>query len=140
MVGSVLSTSEAQGRFTTTSSLRIHDFDRRPTVEISCGLIGQQDRRPVDQCARNGNALLLPARQLRGKMLRAIGKTHHGQRFRGPLSPLGLIDLRVQPGQFGVLERRRPCEQIEPLKNNGDSEDRQNAAHLVSEERNESGL
>jgi hypothetical protein len=39
----------------------LHDLGRVLRVQISSGLVGQQDRRLVDQRTRYRNALLLPA-------------------------------------------------------------------------------
>ena len=40
--------------------------DKRPgcRVKVSCGLVGQNDRRVVDECTRDGDALHLAAREL----------------------------------------------------------------------------
>ena len=66
----------------------VHDLDRCPAVQVPGRLIGQQDRRPVHQPARNGHALLLPAGKLRRMMPGAFGESHARQRLHGPLGPL----------------------------------------------------
>jgi hypothetical protein len=43
-----------------------HDLDAGLRVEVAGRLVGQQDRRVVDQRARDGDALALAARQLVG--------------------------------------------------------------------------
>src|SRR5712692_4343129 len=95
----------------------LHDLDRGAAVEISGGLVGQQNRRLVHQRARNGHALLLPTGHLRWKMLRAIRKPNHGQRFGSSLGAFRLRNSRIQRRQFHILERRRSRQQVESLKN-----------------------
>ncbi len=46
---------------------QLHDPDARGGVEVPGGLVGQQDRRPVDEGPCDGDALLLTAGQLVGQ-------------------------------------------------------------------------
>src|SRR5947207_11370 len=43
---------------------QLHDVDRRRRVQVSRGLVGQQDQRTVHERARDRHALLLATRQL----------------------------------------------------------------------------
>ena len=45
-------------------------------VEVAGRLVGQHDRRVVGERARDGDALLLAARELRRIVVRAIGQPH----------------------------------------------------------------
>ena len=58
-----------------------HDFDARLAVEVAGRLVGQQQRRLVDQRAGDGDALLLAAGKLVGMMVGALGR---GRRVRAP--------------------------------------------------------
>src|SRR5205807_5764344 len=49
----------------------IHDLGSSTTVEISGGLVGQQESWTVNECARQSCPLLLTARQFGGTMLHA---------------------------------------------------------------------
>ena len=51
-----------------------------PAVERTGGLVGEQDRRTVDQRARDRDALLLAAGQLAGTMLGAFAQADRVQR------------------------------------------------------------
>src|SRR6267142_4444195 len=53
-----------------------HELHHRLTVggiQITCGLIREQDARVSTHCACHGNALLLAARKLAGKVLGSMG-------------------------------------------------------------------
>ena len=51
-----------------------HDFFGRLAVESAGWFVGQQQARIVDQRARDGDALLLPARQLPRMMIEPVAK------------------------------------------------------------------
>ncbi len=58
---------------------------RRPGVQIAGRLVGQKDARPVGQRARDGDALLLAAGQLRRPVGQPLAQTQHAEQ------PLGLL-------------------------------------------------
>ena len=60
------------------------DFATRLAVEIAGGLVPHQDRRLVDQGAGDGDALLLPARELAGMMIEPFLQTDSAQLFESP--------------------------------------------------------
>ena len=60
-----------------------HHLDAGPRVEVAGGLVGEQDRRVVDQRARNRHALLLAARQLVGMMAEPIAEADGRQHLLG---------------------------------------------------------
>jgi hypothetical protein len=49
-----------------------HDFRANTMIEITCWFIGQQGSRSQDGCTRDGHALALATRQLRGPVRRTI--------------------------------------------------------------------
>ena len=49
----------------------VHHLDARARVEVARRLVGQQDRRAVDERTRDGDALLLSARELIRMVIRA---------------------------------------------------------------------
>ena len=53
-----------------------HDFFAGFGVEISGGLVGEQDRRMIHQRARDGHALALAAGKLVGLVHHALGEIH----------------------------------------------------------------
>ena len=79
-------------------------------------LVGQDERGLRDQGARNGHALLLPARQLRGGVRRALGQAHARQRRAGAGLALGRLDTGIDQGQFHILQRAGACQQVELLE------------------------
>src|SRR5260370_36138831 len=60
---------------------QVHDFFAGLAVEVSGGLIRQQDHGAVYQSARNGGALLFPAGKLRGAVLYARSKANAIERL-----------------------------------------------------------
>ena len=107
--------------------------DLRPglRVEISRGLVGQDDRGVGDEGAGDGHALALAARELAGLVIRAMGQTHglEGRDCRFPRRP-SLVVKR----QLHVLERARAREEIIGLKNEPDPQPA-HAGELVIVER-----
>jgi len=86
-------------------------------IEISCGLIGQNKFRMIDQRSRDGHALLLAARKVRGKMLQAVPQANASQGFGG----LFLIGNAVEIlRQHDVFKRREIRYEMELLENETD--------------------
>src|SRR5437899_12494048 len=67
----------------------IHHGFAAPRIEVSSGLVREQDERLAGHRARHGDALLLTARELAGQMLRAMGHADALERCLGALLPLG---------------------------------------------------
>src|SRR5579859_7730817 len=93
-----------------------HDFYGCAAVEVSRGLVCQEDRRLVYQRARNGDSLLLTSGHLRRKVVRAVCQTDHRQRVGSALFALLFWYFRVKSGKFGVFLRSGAREQIESLE------------------------
>src|SRR5436190_1890166 len=102
----------------------VHDLDARPRIEVPGRLVRQQDRRLVDQRARDGDALLLAARQLVGIVIHALAEADDLEDLFGAAMPLGGLHLRrpgvVEQQQLDVVERRRPRQQVEALEHEAD--------------------
>src|SRR5262252_2920026 len=99
-----------------------HDFDAGFRVEVPGRLVGQQDRRVVDQRARDGDALLLSARELVRMMVGAVAQADEFEHLLRTLVPLGRLHrvAAVEERQLDVVERRRPRQQVENLEHEPD--------------------
>ena len=65
-------------------------------IQITGRLVGQNERRPGDECAADGDALLLPAGQLTWQMVAAFVKAKHCEQF-----------LQIGFVRFLVIEQHR---------------------------------
>jgi hypothetical protein len=97
-----------------------HDLNRGATVEIPRGFVGEKDRGPVHQRARNRHALLLAAGKLGREVLDAVSEADQVQGFPRPLFSFLFADLGIERGEFDILQRRRACQQVETLKYKAD--------------------
>ena len=97
-----------------------HDLHARARVEGAGGLVGQDENRLVDEGARDRDALLLAARELRGVMVLAIRQADRRQLGLRPLPPIARRRLAVEQRQLHVLQRRRPRQEIEGLEDEAD--------------------
>ncbi len=101
----------------------VHDLDARARIEVSGRLVGEDDRRLVDERARDRDALLLTARQLVRKVVKALAEADDLERLHGAAVTLGRLHLRpavVEQGQLDVVERRGPRQQVEALEHEPD--------------------
>src|SRR5690242_19039840 len=96
------------------------DLHAGARVEVAGGLVGQDHRRIVDECARDGHALLLAARELAGVMVLTLGQPHVGQPLARPPAPLAHGHAAVEQGQLDVLQRARARQQVELLEDEAD--------------------
>src|SRR6185503_4455804 len=74
----------------------------------------------VDQGPSDGDALTLSSGQLIGTVRYAIREIDRLESLRGHLVPLCGSDTTIYQGQFNVMKRRGPCQQVEGLKNETD--------------------
>ena len=101
----------------------VHDFDRGGGVEVAGGLVGEQDARVVDEGARDGDALLLAAGELRGGVVHALFEADEADELERAAADLGVGQRRVVVGRrhHDVLERRGARQQVEVLKDEADA-------------------
>ena len=90
-------------------------------IEVGGWLVGDHERRPVDDGARHRDALALAAGQQIGPVLRALAETHFLERFQR--SPAAVLRSNALDQQriFDVLHGREYRDQVEGLKNEADS-------------------
>src|SRR5471030_1751208 len=100
----------------------VHHLDARAAVEIAGWLVGEENRRVVEQRARDRDALLLAAGQLIRMMISAVGEADCLERGKRAAPPFGRRDFRrtIQERQLDVLHRRRAREQVEALEDEPD--------------------
>ena len=77
-----------------------------------CGLI--------DQGTRNGYPLLLPARELSGKVELPAGQADVGQSALAQFVSVGCFTVLVEQWQFDILQRIHSGKQVEILKDEPD--------------------
>ena len=101
----------------------VHDLDARARVEVARRLVGEQDRGIVHERPRDGDALLLAARELVRVVARAVAQTDGGERRERARAALRGRRRRalVQQRQLHVLERARAREQVEALEDEPDA-------------------
>ena len=92
----------------------------RGRIELTGGLIGQQERGLVGEGARNRHALLFTTRQLRGAMTTPVTEPHVPQQVSRPRLACAPRHARFGQRQFHVLECRQGGHEIEPLKDEPD--------------------
>ena len=72
-----------QMRFAVELAEQLHDLATRARVQIPGRLIAEENRRPIDQGAGDGHALLLPTGKLIGFVIQAVGQAHLFEQLRG---------------------------------------------------------
>jgi hypothetical protein len=98
----------------------LQNLDAGLGIEVTRRLVGEQNRRLVDESASDGDALPLTARELIRPMLDAVTELDALESFRRALSALVSADTGVDQRQLDVMERGRAGEQVERLKNESD--------------------
>ena len=98
-----------------------HDFLGGLRVERASGLVGQDQRRLVDQRARDRHALLLPARQLGRRVRGALAQSDTLQRRLRAFAPLGRFDAGIDHRQRHVVQRAGARQQVELLEDEADA-------------------
>ena len=99
-----------------------HYFDARARIKVSCRLVSQEQRRLIDQPARDGNALLLPTGKLIGMMVCAVRKTHGLECLHRPFVSFCSLErsVGIEQWQLDVVEGGCSREQVEPLEDEPD--------------------
>ena len=96
----------------------LDDLLARGRVEVARGLVGQEQPRPAADGARDGDPLLLAARELDGVVVAAIGETDLAeQRVRAAER----VGLAAEPERHrDVLERGERCNEVVGLEDIAD--------------------
>ena len=90
-------------------------------VDIAGGLIGQQEAWSVDHGTRDGDALLLSARQRRWARIEAIAQPDPAQQFTHMAVDFGVPTTVDAQRQRDVFNGRQMIDQAEVLKHHADS-------------------
>ena len=102
------------------SAEELEDLVARLAVEVAGGLVGQQQRRPLDQGPGDGHPLALAAGHLVGAVAHAVGQPDPGERFGRAAAPLRGRDARVDQRQLDVPQGRLPGQELEGLEHEAD--------------------
>ena len=94
---------------------------RGAAVEGAGRLVGEDEARLVDERARDRDALLLAAGELRRAMMRAIGEADAGERRHAPCSRrVRAVDAGIDHRQLDIAERVGARQQVELLEDEAD--------------------
>ena len=96
---------------------QVHDLHARLGVEGAGGFVGQQDLGVVDEGARDGDALHLSARHLRGLLVDVVLQADTLKSIEGALAALGAGNTREGQGQLDVRENALVRDQVVGLEN-----------------------
>ncbi len=99
---------------------KLHDFSSGGAIEVSRGLIGEQELRTHDDRTGNGHALPFAAGQLLGSVVEPVPESNGFQRFCGKLTTLLAVDAGKQHGDLDVLEGGEAREQVKELEDESD--------------------
>src|SRR5687768_2297807 len=97
-----------------------HDLFRGRRVEVSGGLVGEQNGRVVHQRARDGDALSLSAGELVWPVSDSISELDALERGDGALLSLVGRNAGVHERKLDVVKRRRARQQVERLEHKTD--------------------
>ena len=100
---------------------QVHDLHARLGVEGAGGLVGQQDLGVVDEGARDGDALHLAARHLRGLLVDVLLQADPFEGVEGALASLGARDARQGQGQLDVRQHGLVGNQVVGLEDEADA-------------------
>mmetsp|Transcript_9048 Transcript_9048/g.15294 ORF Transcript_9048/g.15294 Transcript_9048/m.15294 type:complete len:243 (-) Transcript_9048:279-1007(-) len=110
----------------------LHDDVRRLSVQVSRGLIEQQNGGIVRNGPRDGHSLLLSSRKHVGEVVESLAQPHLGQKLFGSLPDL--IPAQLSPqlhGQLHVLEGGERANQVEGLEDEAQLVQPDRRKHLV---------
>jgi len=98
----------------------LHDGFAVLRIEISSWLVRHQNEWISAKGAGNGDALLLTAAELRGKMFLAVRHANAFQRVFGFFLAFGCAHVAIREREFDVFIDREIADQIERLKDKAD--------------------
>ena len=91
-----------------------------PLIEVSGRFIGEKEPWPIDECAREGDALLLATAQLTWSMGEALLETHPNEPLFSSLANLLPLASRDEPGDADILQRGQLLKEVMELKDKAD--------------------
>ena len=97
-----------------------HDLASGLRVQVSGRLVGEEDRRIVDERPRDRDALTLSAGELVRLVRHPVREAHGLQRLDGPLAALAARQTRIDERELDLLQSVRAREQVERLKHEAD--------------------
>ncbi len=97
-----------------------HDRGARLRVEVAGGLVGEHDRRSVDDGARDGDALTFATAEMARDVTDAVGEPDAFECFGGPPTAFGRSNAAVEQTLRDVLHRAQTVEQEELLEDEPD--------------------
>ena len=100
---------------------QVHDLHARLGVEGAGGLVGQQDLGVVDEGARDGDALHLAARHLRGLLVDVVLQADPFQSVEGALAALRARHARQSQCQLDVRQDTLVRDQVVGLEDEADA-------------------
>ena len=92
----------------------------RAAVEGAGRLVGEQEARVVHERPRDGDALLLAARQLHGAMVGAVREADAAERLQGALAAGPAVEAGIDHRQFDIAQRVHARQQVELLEDEAD--------------------
>ena len=103
---------------------KVDDLRARPTVEIACGLVREENSRFGDERPCERDSLLLPTGELRRVVVQAITESDSGEEGFGPASEVARSRARA-PGlelerHLHVFDGPERGQQMEGLENKAD--------------------
>ena len=99
---------------------QVKDFIARLAIEVTRGLVAQQERGIRDDGACNAYALLLATREFARLVLDAIAEAHECERRVHALESIRLSQLREEKRQLHVALRREHRQQVVHLEHEAD--------------------
>src|SRR5712692_11059560 len=94
----------------------LHNLHAAVRIEVPRRFISQESLRLIDECAGDGDSLLLAAGKLVGHMVSSVLEANQPKHFPGALPPLPGRNSRVQQGHRHVFQRAVSLEEIVSLK------------------------
>src|ERR1051325_7443282 len=98
----------------------VHDLARHERVEVAGRLVREDQLRRRGQHARDGHALLLPARELRRQVVQARGQADHVHRFLDAVLALERGEPAVAQRDVDVVEDVEVGDEVEALEDEAD--------------------
>jgi hypothetical protein len=100
----------------------LHEGFAALRIQVAGRFVREQDGRPAGNRARDGDELLVAARQRTGALLRSRCQSDSRQRLVNPRLPRRAVDAAHRQRILDVLVHRQVGDQVEALKDEADVE------------------